>query len=670
MDPILHRFRDKFIEEANGLLDRLEKDLLDLENKPASKELIESAFRAMHTIKGVSGMYGFDFICEFTHHMESVYQSIREDKLQFNKEIFDITFQSVDHLRKLLTDEKLADTTNQKNHNSLIDSITRILSISAKPETNASKVTNTSAAVKEKSTWHILLQTTEKMFFRGISLVNIFKELSGLGDYEIEKVDELSTPDADTWNIFLCSDATQQEINEVFLFIEDDCTIVNLAAGNVFCKKDEDNPLKEVDKQDISILDYIEDPEKHKNKHANARKEHNHEKNGITEEKKIAKRISVDSVKLDHLMFLVSELITVNSQLNLASRNSQYDMIRPYLEKVDALSKQFRNNAIEIRLVPLGDMVLRFQRLIRDLSKQLNKKVEFVTKGTNTELDKNTIDQLTEPLMHIIRNCLDHGIETPEVRLSNGKPEQGVITLSAYNSGNNVYIEISDDGSGIDVEKVHHKAIEKGLAKPHDKLDKKDIYDFIFMPGFSTAMSLTEVSGRGVGMDVVKRRINDLRGEIMIDSGKGIGTTFTLKLQQSLSIVDSLLFTIDDNYFTVPISDIEICSQTSASDIDQRRHTSTLPFNNQLIPFVDLRSLLNLGGSYRENLKVIIIKNNDRELALLSDRIVGEHQAVLKPLGRSLRSQKYITSASQLGDGNMAFMIDINTLMKNTAGVS
>lgn len=666
MDSILHRFRDKFIEEANGLLDRLEKDLLDLENKPASKELIESAFRAMHTIKGVSGMYGFDFICEFTHHMESIYQAIREEKLQFNKEIFDITFQSVDHIRRLLSDEKLADAVNQKTHNTLIESITRIIS-AGQPIAPVVKKEEETTTPKEKklNTWHILLHTNEKMFFRGISLINIFKELSDLGSYKIERVEGHTVPDSDTWNIFLTTAASEDEIKEVFLFIEDDCTIVNLVNGNLFADETDAEAVEIAETQEISIIDYIEDSGKQKEKKPETEPE-KETKTEIAIGKKQVKRISVDSSKLDHLMFLVSELITVNSQLTLSSRESVYDKIRPYLEKIDALSKQFRNNAIEIRLVPLSDTVLRFQRLIRDLSKQLSKKVDFVTQGTNTELDKNTIDQLTEPLMHLVRNCLDHGIESPETRIQKGKPEQGTITMSAYNSGNNVFIEISDDGSGINIEKVRNKAIDKGIIKPTDKLEKNDIFNLIFLPGFSTAQSLTEVSGRGVGMDVVKKRISDLRGEIFIDSEVGVGTTFTLKLQQSMSIVDSLLFTIDDNYFTVPISDIEICSQVSHKELEQRRHTSTLPFNNQLIPFVDLRSLLHLGGEYKENLKLIIIKNSEREIALLSDKIVGEHQAVLKPLGRSLRDQKYITSASQLGDGNMAFMIDINSLMKST----
>lgn len=662
MDSILQRFRDKFIDEANGLLDRLEKDLLDLENKPASKELIESAFRAMHTIKGVSGMYGFDFICEFTHHMENIYQNIREDKLNFNKDICDITFQSVDHIRKLLSDEKLADPHNQKTHNALIDLISQIISVGSSSKESSQTGGTKTEQLKSHSTWHILLRTSEKLFFRGISLINIFKELSGLGNFEIQKVENLSSTDTDTWSIFLNTEASESEITEVFLFIEDDCTIVNLANGNLL-EGNAENEADDTRKDEISILDYIGDSENQKSKKGAAATPQAAENN--PKEKRAVKRISVDSTKLDHLMFLVSELITVNSQLCLTSRDRTYDKIRPYLEKVDSLSKQFRNNAIEIRLVPLSDTVLRFQRLIRDLSKQLNKKVEFVTKGINTELDKNTIDQLAEPLMHLIRNCLDHGIETPEKRVQEGKSEAGTITMSAYNSGNFVYIDISDDGTGINVEKVKQKAIDKGIIKPQDKPDKKDIFDFIFLPGFSTAQSLTEVSGRGVGMDVVKRRINDLRGEVIVESEPGLGTTFTLKLQQSMSIVDSLLFTIDDNYFTVPISDIEVCSQSSITDINQRRHTSTLPFNNHLIPFIDLRMLLNLGGAYNENLKLIIIRNNEKELALLSDRIVGEHQAVLKPLGKSLRDQKYITSASQLGDGHMAFMIDTNMLIKS-----
>lgn len=663
MDPILLRFKDKFIDEANGLLDRLEKDLLDLETKPADKELIESAFRAMHTIKGVSGMYGYEFICEFTHHMESIYQAIRENKISFNKEICEITFLSIDHIRKLLSDEKLSDATNLKKHNQLIDSINKII--------QSPSLNNVTTIIPEiqaeegtfEGTWHILLRTTETMFFRGISLISIFKELADLGKYQITKIDNLTNDCIDTWSIFLNSKASEQDIKEVFLFIEDECTIVNLSRSNILTDEMESEASEDPNEEEISILDYIEGSDKKKAKSKSEEKLPG--QNAVVAAERAIKRISVDSTKLDQLMFLVSELITVNSQLTLSSRDAIFSSLRPYLEKVDTLAKQFRNNAIEIRLVPLSDTVLRFQRLIRDLSKQLNKKVDFNTQGTNTELDKNTIDQLAEPLMHIIRNCIDHGIESPEERLKSGKPEQGIITLSAFNSGNFVYISISDDGKGIDIEKVRQKGVDKGILKSTDKPDRKQIYDLIFMPGFSTAQSLTEVSGRGVGMDIVKKRINDLRGEVIIESETGVGTSFTLKLQQSLSIIDTLLFTVGDNFFTVPIAEIALCSQVTSEEIDQRRHTSTIPFDNHLIPFIDLRALFQESGKYEKNLKLIIIRNNERELALLSDRIVGEHQAVLKPLGKSLRDQIYITSASQMGNGQMAFMIDTNSLMKS-----
>jgi two-component system chemotaxis sensor kinase CheA len=316
-------------------------------------------------------------------------------------------------------------------------------------------------------------------------------------------------------------------------------------------------------------------------------------------------------------------------------------------------------------LVPLGDLVLRFQRLIRDLSNQLGKKVEFKTSGIETELDKNTIDQLAEPLMHIIRNCIDHGIETPENRIKNGKQEHGTISLTAYNSGNFAIISIFDDGNGIDLEKVKQKAVDKGILKPKDKPEKKEILDLIFLPGFSTAQSLTSISGRGVGMDIVKKRIVDLRGEVTLSSETGSGTTFTLKIPQSLSIIDTLLFTIEDNYFTVPISEIEVCLQFKANIIEERRHTATLPYNDHLISYIDLRHLMQIEGVYKEMTKAIIIKNENQEIALIADKIVGEHQAVLKPLGKSFRNQNYITSASQLGDGNMAFMIDTHALFNN-----
>lgn len=667
MDPILHKFRDKFFEEATGLLDRLEKDLLELEASPENKELIESAFRAMHTIKGVSGMYGFEFISEFTHSMENIYQAIRDEKLKFNKEISNLTFLSIDHIRKLLQDEGLTDVDNQSNHNLLLNDINTLID-NAKDVEPAEKE-QPKAGKSVKSSWHIMLRANEKVYFRGISLVNIFRELAQLGEFQITRIDYLSDAESDTWSILLNTDADSGQIFEVFLFIEDDVIVTKLSEENIFETTfyETQHQLDE-DAHEPSILDYIEGNSKAKDtiQAPDTTKKTGEKRISIAREKSNIKRISVDSVKLDNLMYLVSELITVNSQLLQSTASIHNDIIRQNIERLDNLSKQFRNTTLEIRLVPLSDTILRFQRLIRDLSHQLNKKVELVTHGIETELDKNTIDQLNEPLMHIIRNCIDHGIEFPDQRLKKGKSETGIIKISAYHSGNYVVIKVEDDGTGISLEKVRQKAIDKGIIKASDKPDKKDLFNMIFLPGFSTARSLTEVSGRGVGLDVVRRKIIDLRGDVFIESEENQGTSFTLKLQQSVAIIDTLLFSVENAFFTVPISDINICSQISAKEIEKRRHTATLPFNDMLIPFVDLRQTLNIQGNYNEKIKAVILSNSEHQVAILTDKIVGEHQAVLKPLGKSFKNQNIINSASQLGDGNLAFMIDTNELFKMT----
>jgi len=661
MDPILQKFRDKFLEEAVGLLDSFEKDILELEKNPSLQQNIESAFRAMHTIKGASGMYGFDFVCEFTHHLESVFQLVREHKLSFTHELFELAFQAIDHLRKLLNDERLADLANLSTHHQLMAQVEKMACVTDQPDLSTSTQPEVVASASSVHTWHILFQTDEKIYFRGISVLGLLRDLAQLGRFQVSRLDFLSDAQTDMWSILVSSNHDESDIREVFMFVEEYCTFTPLTDKDVFDENttglvtSTDDSLQ----NDVSILDYIE--RNTQDSLTNSDKCCERKSANVAAKQKV-RRISVDSIKLDHLMYLVSELITVNSQLSLATKDAAYNTLKPIIERVDALSKQFRNNALEIRLVPLSDTLLRFQRLIRDLSKQLNKKIELVTEGVDTELDKSTIDQLSDPLMHIIRNCIDHGIEMPDLRLSKGKPETGSIKITACHSGNYVLIKIEDDGSGIDCEKVRLKAVERGLLKADDKPSRSELFDLIFLPGFSTAQSLTEVSGRGVGMDVVKRKITDLRGDVIVDSIEGAGTSFTLKLQQSVTIIDTLLFCVGNTYLTLPVNEIDLCVQETVANIDKRRHNGTLAYNNQLIPFIDLRELFCLSGKYEGKVKVIVVKNADKHLALLADIIVGEHQAVLKPLGKSFNNQPYIASASQLGDGNLAFMLDTHRL--------
>ncbi|NJK94018.1 MAG: hypothetical protein HC905_02985 [Bacteroidales bacterium] len=386
-------------------------------------------------------MYGFDHVSEFTHNMESLYQAIRDKVLRFDKEIFDITFLSVDHIRKLLNDELLTVPENQTNQKVILSGIEAILGKVNKSldQENAVSVQNNNREMP--FSWHILIRANEQIYFRGISLTNIFHDLASLGQFEISRLDHLSDEGNDTWSIILYTNAKENDIREVFMFIEDDCTITRLTTRNLF----EDAAPEPSPENEQSIIDLIDYHEKVTDKPQTQNTSNsiiNRQKERTENNQKATKRISVDSSKLDHLMYLVSELITLNSQFTLNTSDNKFEKIWPFTERLDNLSKQFRNNALDIRLVPLSESILRFKRLIRDLSNQLNKDVELITEGIDTEVDKGTIDQLNDPLMHIIRNCIDHGIETPDQRLKKGKPESGIIRITASNSGNVVIIKL------------------------------------------------------------------------------------------------------------------------------------------------------------------------------------------------------------------------------------
>jgi two-component system, chemotaxis family, sensor kinase CheA len=657
-DNIIQKFRDKFFEEANMLLDKFEKDILELEKIPGDNELLESVFRAMHTVKGISAMYGFEYISEFTHFLENIFQNMRDGKISFSKEISEISLASIDHIHNLLNDEKLLNPELKIIHNDLLAHVNRIANVTV------SEVSPEPALVKQEnstsSTWYIIINTNEHMYFRGINLQGICRELSALGEYTIEKISDLCNENSDSWGIMLVTSVPEDELRDVFMFIEDDCRIFRMADRDIITSV----PAQFSEIGGPSIIDLIEGNNLKKSiiDVAPAGNENEIEKQNNLRQQ--SKRISVDTDKLDNLMYLVSQLITLNSQLNVANRESDYLKQRDYIEMLDSLSKQFRNNALEIRLVPLSDIALRFQRLIRDLSKGMGKKIDFVTEGTDTELDKNTIDSIVEPLMHIIRNCIDHGIEEPLTRKNLGKSETGTIKLTASYSGTYIMIKIQDDGAGIDVEKVRKKAIERGILKKEDNPSVQELYDIIFLPGFSTAQSVSEVSGRGVGMDIVRTKISDLRGTVTLDSKFGEGTTFMIKLSQSMAITDTLLFKVQESYFILPISEIESCDQVNALILKERQHTSTIPYNDELIPFVDLRKYLRLQGEYDEHAKSIMVRNGDHTVAIIADKIIGEHQAVLKPLNKTYSSESIISSVSQLGDGKLAFLIDTGVLNK------
>lgn len=374
--------------------------------------------------------------------------------------------------------------------------------------------------------------------------------------------------------------------------------------------------------------------------------------------------IRVSSHKIDELVTLVSELVTLQAQLSLYAENTQDATMLSMSENVQKLSRQLRENAFDISLIPLQSELMRFQRLVRDLSKDQGKDIDFIIEGGDLELDKNIIENLTDPLLHILRNSIDHGIEVPEDRIKAGKAPKGNILFKAFYSGANVIIEISDDGKGIDAEVIRQKAIAKGLIESDAALTEKEVLDLIFVSGFSTREVVSDVSGRGVGMDVVKRKLANIRGEVSIESEKGKGTLISITLPMTLSIIDGLLVGVGENQYVIPISAIDKLYALQPEQLKQS-FNQVVVIDNEQYPYIDLRKVFKASEeAEREQLQMIMVKAEDRLSGLLVDAVIGEYQTVVKPLGRYLKKQEILSGASIMGDGTIALVIDTTRLLQ------
>jgi two-component system chemotaxis sensor kinase CheA len=673
----MDNFKKKFVEEATDLIEGLEKALLALEDNPNDPALVQQVFRVMHTLKGNSAMFGFDLIDAFTHEMETVYDNIRNGKLQVSREILDVTLASVDHLKVLLNEDSISNPAVQANHADLLAKVAALsLPEGAKTEAKPLPASTKKEEIGVK-TYYIFFEPIKEIFNNGTNPLYLLDELSTSGNTlvfaHMNRIPSLKALNPELcytyWEAIV---ATTQEVNtisDVFIFVEDESTIEiqkisdsNLLSNDHFVY--EINNLARVQKDiGLSAVQKLADETQ--------RRQTRDLSNIIKKEKLNTKDTTISSIrvssdKLDQLMNLVSELVTTQARLSLFAEQNGISGLLPIAENVQKLSRQLRDTAFSIVLIPIENMLTRFQRLVRDLSNELGKDVVFVTEGAETELDKTIIESLADPLMHILRNSLDHGIEDHEVRARLGKPRQGKIVLKAFYSGANVMIQISDDGAGIDSDLITEKAIAKGIISPDRKLSRREVLDLVFLPGFSTAKQITDVSGRGVGMDVVKRKISDIRGEVEIESEINVGTTITIKLPLTLSIIDGLLVKVDDTHFIIPLSVVD--------KIFAVEHTKVInTFNNVVVldgkqvPFFYIRKEFDLPNSTDFWEQVIVVNFEEKRVGLIVDSVVGEYQAVLKPLGKHYKKQEMISGATILGDGTVALVVDTNKIIKTFA---
>ncbi len=688
----MESFQKKFIVEATELIQELENSLLALENTPSDNSLIEQVFRVMHSLKGSGAMFGFEKISEFTHRLESIYDFVRDGKSPVTQQLLTLTLKSVDHLRLLLQIQGDLSDDFQQTHDSFIDEISDVL---VKLESSQKALDNqTTKSVFDENldnldknaskTFYINFNPNVLLFDNGTNPLYLIDEISFLGTaIVVAHMDKVPTVAQlvpfhcfTSWEIVLATTVTKNEIADVFLFIEDDCLIEiveisnkNLTDNKAFIDKFVSNANRGICNL-RGIIEIAENTNLQDN--ITVKKENLKVDNDDKDKKESAKKyirentistIRVSSDKLDNLMNLVSELVTTQARLSLFAEKSLNTELLTVAEDMQKLSRQLRDNAFEICLIPIESMLTRFKRLVRDLSSDTNKDIDFITEGTETELDKTIIESLVEPIMHIIRNSIDHGIESTQERIKRGKPKRGKITLNAYYSGASVVLQISDDGSGIDAKSIFNKAVAKGIIASDAIMTDSEIFALIFTPGLSTAKVVTGLSGRGVGMDVVKRKIDEIRGEVDVSSKIGVGTTITIKLPLTLSIIDGLLVKIGETNFIIPLSIVNKIYESEHNYIENS-FNNIIVFDGKQLPFLYLREEFKIKDKLPKFEQVIIVNFNDKLMGLVVDMVIGEYQAVLKPLGKHYKKQEIISGATILGDGTVALVLDTNKIIR------
>lgn len=670
----MDHLRNKYLEEAKDLLQELEQALLLLEETPDDKNTADTIFRVMHTLKGSSSMFGYQKVGELTHLLENCFDNIREGRAMVGNELLTLVFSSLDHIRHLLEDPELTDKKAAKRHYNLLKQAIELYDETIQPGEGSFF----EEEKKEERTLFIHFEPRKEILKNGSNPLFLLDDLGQLGTMQtfVRENNLPSLSDIDpqlcylSWGCLLATSASLSEIREIFMFVDHLCDleIAELTIGNA-----------------VSGLS----KEKLQNISASFSGGINFNFPRFTEEFKIAilggplpepaqqeqpllkdsgKEATVSSIrvasdKLDDLMNLVSELVATQARLSLLAEKDLSPELIEVAEEIEKITRRLRDNIFDICLIPIGSNLTRFKRLVRDLSKELNKKILFEAEGIETELDKNVMEHLTDCLIHIFRNSIDHGIEEETERIKKGKNPEGKILLKAYNSGAYVVIEIKDDGAGIDPAKIKAKALQKGLISQEQLLTDKEAFDLVFHPGFSTAAKVTEVSGRGVGMDVVRKKIKDLRGEVSIESVFGEGTTIRLAIPLTISIIDGLLVRVDNTDFVLPLSFVEKSYAVNPQDMEKAINNQLI-LNGEPVPFFDLSSAF-ADKPLEGHGFAIQIRTGNKKMALVVEEIVGEYQAVLKPLGQFYRDIDFISGASLKGDGTVVLVIDPQKLIED-----
>lgn len=686
------QYLEIFIDETKEHLQSLNQQLLVLETEPENVETINEIFRAAHSLKGMAGTMGYKRMQRLTHDMENVFSEIRNGKMGVTAELVDVLFKGLDALEAYLSNIQESADEGTQDYEDIISQLNNILDIGlgkvAANNTQAQKPVAAQEVTPQKTTvgleykaleladyekkaikkaeelgmnaYGLTVYIHEYCILKAARAFLVFKALEGLGDViksnpEVQDIeDEKFEYD---FSVVLLTKADMDKVKSTVLNVSEikDAVIQTIHVEQI----DEIEITQEIKIETEQVVD-------------------NGKATAQTSAKQSAKpvvnrSVRVDIEKLDVLMNLVSELIIAKNGLvsiSSSDKNATGTGFNEQIEYLERVTTNLHESVMKVRMVPIESVVNRFPRMIRDLSKKLDKKMELYMTGEETELDRTVIDEIGDPLMHLLRNAADHGLESSEERVAKGKSPIGSIYLDAYQDGNNVVIEVRDDGAGINVEKVRKKAVEKGAlsADAAELMSDKEIIDLLFKPSFSTAEVITDVSGRGVGLDVVKTKIEALGGDIEAKSKLGDGSNFIIRLPLTLAIIQALMVELGPEKYAIPLGSIQTIEDVLSSDIKYVHSKEVINLRGTVIPLIRLDKLLDVPetGKETDNLTVVIVSKGDRLAGIVVDNLIGQQEIVIKSIGKYINNNKIIGGATILGDGEVALILDVNTLDVNT----
>ncbi|EJT04086.1 chemotaxis protein CheA [Rhizobium sp. CCGE 510] len=660
-----------FRTEAAECLEAIEAGLLDLTHQLDNKDLVDAVFRGLHTLKGSGAMFGFEALAAFTHHCETAFDRVRKGEVAATSELVAAVLAAQDHMRALV-DQPDAD--HGDTGSTLLAQLQAAVggkeaSPAAAAAAAPAPVATREATAKKKNGWRIRFSLPANSMANGTNPLGLLDELRDLGECTVRAntsaippIDELTPTELHiSWDVTLISEQDRSAIDDVFIFVLDDMELsvedIDGAAAATAAPVAEKAAAAAA--ASVPAVPASAVPEFRPVEAVQARRE----APAAVSQAKAAENVRVPAERLDELMDRVGELVIAQSRLSQLASASSDIALRSVSEEIERLSGELRDTMMVLRMVPVATLFSRFRRLVHDLARETGKVIELVTEGESTEVDKTVIERLADPLVHLVRNSIDHGLETPADRLAAGKTEAGTVTLLARQAGGEVIISIKDDGRGINRERVRAKAESSGLIQPGQPLSDSELLQLIFAPGFSTAAAITNLSGRGVGMDVVKKTVEALRGAIDIVSLPGQGSEVSLRIPLTLAIIDGLLVRVGSGRYVIPLSAVEECLELSLEEDLRSRGRSFISLRDSLVPFLRLRDLFRTGTKPDLHQKVVVISTGTERVGLVVDQIIGDHQTVIKSMSKLHNNVATFSGATILGDGSVALILDVGHLV-------